>query len=42
LPRASSLGIAQKSPIGLSCRIRENEHPEYGGLEVETAGIELV
>jgi single-stranded-DNA-specific exonuclease len=28
--------------IDLAYRIRENDHPEYGGLEVEIAGIELV
>jgi single-stranded-DNA-specific exonuclease len=26
--------------IDLAYRIRENDHPEYGGLEVEIAGIE--
>jgi single-stranded-DNA-specific exonuclease len=39
--RAASLGLAQGSLIDLAYRIRENEHPEYGGLEVEIAGIEL-
>ena len=40
--RAAALGLAQGSLIDLAYRIRENEHPEYGGLEVEIAGIELV
>jgi single-stranded-DNA-specific exonuclease len=40
--RAFQLGLAQGSLIDLAYRIRENEHPEYGGLEVEIAGIELV
>jgi single-stranded-DNA-specific exonuclease len=40
--RAAELGLAQGSLIDLAYRIRENEHPEYGGLEVEIAGIELV
>jgi single-stranded-DNA-specific exonuclease len=39
--RATQLGLAQGSLIDLAYRIRENEHPEYGGLEVEIAGIEL-
>jgi single-stranded-DNA-specific exonuclease len=39
--RAAQLGLAQGSIIDLAYRIRENEHPEYGGLEVEIAGIEL-
>ena len=39
--RAQSLGLAQGSLIDLAYRIRENLHPEYGGLEVEIAGIEL-
>ena len=29
------------SLIDLAYRIRENEHSEYGGLEVEMAGIRL-
>jgi single-stranded-DNA-specific exonuclease len=40
--RSASLGLTQGSLIDLAYRIRENEHPEYGGLEVEIAGIELV
>jgi single-stranded-DNA-specific exonuclease len=39
--RAFQLGLTQGSLIDLVYRIRENEHPEYGGLEVEIAGIEL-
>jgi len=39
--RAKSLGLAQGSLIDLAYRIRENLHPEFGGLEVEVAGIEL-
>jgi single-stranded-DNA-specific exonuclease len=39
--RSASLGLAQGSLIDLAYRIRENEHPEYGGLEAEIAGIEL-
>jgi single-stranded-DNA-specific exonuclease len=39
--RSAELGLAQGSLIDLAYRIRENEHPEYGGLEAEIAGIEL-
>ena len=38
--RAVELGLAQGSLIDLAYRIRENDHPEYGGLEVEIAGME--
>jgi single-stranded-DNA-specific exonuclease len=39
--RAAELDLKQGSLIDLAYRIRENEHPEYGGLEAEIAGIEL-
>ena len=39
--RASALGLERGSLIDLAYRIRENPHPEYGGLEAEIAGIEL-
>jgi single-stranded-DNA-specific exonuclease len=39
--RAGALGLAQGSLIDLAYRIRENQHPEYGGLEAEIAGIEM-
>ncbi len=38
--RVAALGLAEGSLIDLAYRIRENDHPEYGGLEVEIAGIE--
>ena len=38
--RAAALGLTQGSVIDLAYRIRENEHPEYGGIEVEIAGME--
>jgi single-stranded-DNA-specific exonuclease len=38
--RAAALGLAKDSLIDLAYRIRENDHPEHGGLEVEIAGIE--
>ena len=39
--RAAELGLTRGSLIDLAYRIRENQHPEYGGLEAEIAGIEL-
>jgi single-stranded-DNA-specific exonuclease len=38
---SASLGLAQGALIDLAYRIRENSHPEYGGLEAEIVGIEL-
>jgi single-stranded-DNA-specific exonuclease len=37
--RAAELGLAQGSVIDVAYRIRENDHPEYGGLEVEIVGV---
>jgi single-stranded-DNA-specific exonuclease len=39
--RALELRLAAGSIIDLAYRIRENDHPQYGGLEVEIAGIRL-
>ena len=39
--RAAALELARGSLIDLAYRIRENDHPEFGGLEVELAGIEM-
>jgi len=39
--RAQALGLAQGTRLDVAYRIRENLHPEYGGLEVEIAGLEL-
>ncbi len=38
--RAAALRLTQGSLVDLAYRIRENDHPEFGGLEVEIAGIE--
>ena len=38
--RAAARGLAKDSLIDLAYRIRENDHPEFGGLEVEIADIE--
>jgi single-stranded-DNA-specific exonuclease len=39
--KAEELGLRQGSMINLAYRIRENDHPQYGGLQMEIAGIEL-
>jgi len=38
--RAASLGLVKGSLIDIAYKIRENDHPDFGGLEVEIAGIE--
>jgi len=38
--RAAALGVAQGSVIDLAYRIRENGHPDFGGIEVEIVGME--
>ena len=38
--RAAALGLAQGSLVDVAYRIRENQHPQYGGLEIEIAGLE--
>jgi len=38
--RATQLGLREGSRIDVAYRIRENDHPEYGGLEVEIVGME--
>ena len=38
--RAAELGLTQGSLVDLAYRIRENEHPDYGGIEAEIAGIQ--
>jgi single-stranded-DNA-specific exonuclease len=39
--RASALGLRAGSLVDVAYRIRENDHPQYGGLEVEIAGIRM-
>jgi single-stranded-DNA-specific exonuclease len=38
--RAAELQLAQGSGIDVAYRIRENDHPDFGGIEVEIAGME--
>jgi len=39
--RAAELGLTRGSLIDLAYRIRENDHPEFGGLEVDILGLEI-
>jgi single-stranded-DNA-specific exonuclease len=39
--RAASLQLDRGSLIDLAYRIRENTHPDFGGLEVEIAGMRV-
>jgi single-stranded-DNA-specific exonuclease len=39
--RSAALGLACGSLIDVAFRIRENDHPSFGGLEVEIAGMRL-
>jgi single-stranded-DNA-specific exonuclease len=39
--RCMDLQLCQGSMIDLAYKIRENEHPDFGGIEVEIAGIRL-
>ena len=39
--RAAEISLGKGSLIDLAYRIRENDHPEFGGLEVEIAGMRL-
>jgi single-stranded-DNA-specific exonuclease len=38
--RAAELALAEGSRVDVAYRIRENDHPEYGGIEIEIAGLE--
>ncbi len=37
--QAFSLGLAKGSVIDVAYRIRENDHPDFGGLEIEIMGM---
>jgi single-stranded-DNA-specific exonuclease len=39
--RAAQLRLEQGSLVDIAYRIRENDHPDFGGLEIEIMGIEL-
>jgi single-stranded-DNA-specific exonuclease len=38
---AQAMCLAQGSRIDVAYRVRENDHPEYGGVQIELAGIRL-
>jgi single-stranded-DNA-specific exonuclease len=38
--RVAQLGLTQGSVVDVAYKIRENDHPQYGGLEIEIAGVE--
>jgi single-stranded-DNA-specific exonuclease len=38
--RIRSMQLAPNSTVDLAWRLRDNDHPEFGGLELEIAGIE--
>ena len=39
--RIASLGVTEGSVIDLAYQVRENEHPEFGGLELEVVDLML-
>jgi len=39
--RAHELNLEQGSVLDLAYKIRENDHPQYGGLQVEIAGMQI-
>jgi single-stranded-DNA-specific exonuclease len=39
--RALELGIRVDSLIDVAYKIKENEHPDFGGLELMIAGFEI-
>ena len=39
--RAMELRLDQGSLIDLAYRIRENDHPDFGGLEIEIVGLQI-
>jgi single-stranded-DNA-specific exonuclease len=39
--RTAELKLSAGSLIDVAYRIHENDHPEFGGLEVEICGMEL-
>jgi single-stranded-DNA-specific exonuclease len=38
--RSAELELTQGSCVDVAYRIRENDHPDFGGIEIEIAGIE--
>jgi len=40
--RAAEFGLREGSVIDVAYKIRENEHPDYGGIEIEIVGIDAL
>jgi len=40
--RCMDIQICTGSLVDLAYRLRQNDHPEYGGIEIELAGIRAV
>jgi single-stranded-DNA-specific exonuclease len=40
--RSASLGIQQNSVLDIAYRLRRNDHPEYGGIELEIEDLRLL
>lgn len=38
--RCSQMGLTLGSVVDVAYKIRENDHPEYGGIEIEIAGLQ--
>jgi single-stranded-DNA-specific exonuclease len=39
--RAAALGLAEGSMVDIAYKLRENTHPQYGGLELELADLRM-
>jgi single-stranded-DNA-specific exonuclease len=39
--QAQQMGLKEGTILDVAYRLRENDHPEYGGLEIELAGFKL-
>ena len=39
--RCVALELTAGSVVDLAYRIRENDHPDFGGIEVEIAGLQM-
>lgn len=39
--RVEAMGVQEGSYVDVAYKLRENEHPEFGGLELEIAGLKI-
>jgi single-stranded-DNA-specific exonuclease len=39
--RCAALALTAGSLVDVAYRIRENDHPDFGGIEIEIAGLQL-